>query len=143
MNRLLSVLLKQHQLGKLPGAAKASFGRTLTYVGYVQFCMIAAMAFVTFGTTFAQYAPWLTFKIFVGVMVVGLLALMLLDYKFMLPSEWNFTQKQMWEHMNPTRAEFEGLGKRLDEADKKNDRARKRLWKKLGAIEKKIDKGGN
>jgi len=124
MKKLLSILVKQHQLGQLPGAAKSSFGRVLVYMGYANFSMIAAMSYATFSGTLLQYIPWLTFKIFLAIMVAGLLVVMLLDYKFMLPSEWSFTQEQMWRHMNPTRAEL------------------KRMWEKLDKIEKKIA-GGN
>lgn len=123
MKKLLSILLKQHQLGQFPGAAKSIFGRTLVYVGYANFSMIAAMAYTTFSDPLVHYIPWLSFRMFLGVLAIGLLVVMLLDYKFMLPSEWNFSWRQQWKHANPIREEL------------------KKLWDKLDKIEKKIDEG--
>ena len=142
MRKLLSRLLKQHQLGQFPGAAKSVFGRTLVYVGYANFCMIAAMAYETFSEPLLQYIPWLTFRMFLAVLVGGLLVVMVLDYKFMLPSEWNFLLKQQWRHVNPTRAEFKKIRDKLEATEKKNGKAQAKIWKKLDNIEKKIDKGG-
>lgn len=142
MKKVLSVLLKQHQLGQFPGAAKSVFGRSLVYVGYANFSMIAAMAYTTFSDPLVHYIPWLTFRMFLGILVIGLLVVMLLDYKFMLPSEWNFMLKQQWRHVNPTRAEFKKLRDKLEEAGKKNDKAQGKIWDKLDNIEKKIGKGG-
>lgn len=126
MRKLLGILLRQHQVGQLPGAIKFSFGRTLAYVGYVNFALLGAVAYnTTLRDILLQYMPWLTFPAFMGIMVAGVMGAMWLDYKFMMPSEMHFSQKQTWRHKSPVRGEL------------------KRILEKLEQIEKKIDKGGS
>lgn len=125
MKRLLGILFRQHQFGELPGAVKNSFGRTLAYVGYINFLVLMAVGYnTTFRDALMGYAPWLSFPMFMGIMVVGVVVVMCLDYKFMMPSEMHFTQKQLWRHMSPIKAEL------------------KKVYDKLDKIERKIDKGG-
>jgi len=120
MRKLLRLLLKQHQLGQLPGAVKHVFNSTLGYVGYINFSLIVAVAYnTTLRDPLQQYFPWLTFPMFIGVMVVVVGLAMLIEYKLMMPSSISFGLSQSWRHRNPVRTELEKINKRLEKIEKK------------------------
>ena len=120
MRRIWGLLLRQHQLGQLPGAIKSVFSSTLAYVGYINFILIVAVAYnTTLREPLHQYFPWLTFPLFLGGTIAVVIIAMAFEYKFMMPSSINFGLQQSWRHRNPIRSELMEIRKRLDKIDAK------------------------
>jgi hypothetical protein len=73
---------------------------------------------------------------FGAVILIGVVVVLLSEYKFSTPSQQAFANEQFWKHDNPMRVEMENAEKRtmdkLDKQDKKLDRIEKMLLR-LGA----------
>jgi len=112
-------LTKQYGVSGKIGGAKDLLGRTLFYVSIINFILITVTAYsTTLRDTLQMWFPWLNFPIFLGILVVGLLLAMILEYKIVLPSAWAFTNKQQYEHQSLIRKQLDGIEKTLSEIQK-------------------------
>ena len=115
-----SRLTNQYKVSGKIGGAKDLLGRTLFYVSIINFILITVTAYsTTLRDTLQMWFPWLNFPIFLGILVVGLLLAMILEYKIVLPSAWAFTNKQQYEHQSLIRKQLDGIEKTLSEIQKK------------------------
>jgi len=115
-----SRLTNQYKVSGKIGGLKDLLGRTLFYVSIINFILIAVTAYhTTLRDTLLSWFPWLNFSIFLGVLVVGLLLMMILEYKIVLPSTWAFTNKQQYEHQSLIRKQLDGIEKTLSEIQEK------------------------
>lgn len=107
VGRLVRVLLRQHNLGRFPGAFKDLFVRVAFYVAMVNFLLIAITAWAT---TLYRYAPQgVGFEHFLAVLILGVLLAVLLEYKFMLASSVSWHNQQEYRHDNPLREDVARL----------------------------------
>lgn len=110
-----SQLLKQHDSGVWLGALRSQVANTQFYIGFVQFGLVAITAYhTTLGGWFNIYFPWVTPVVFVllGVLLYGII--MLLDYKFVLPSLVAFGNRQSYAHENPVKEDLVRVLKELE-----------------------------
>ena len=113
-------LTKQYKASGKIGGAKDLLMRTLFYVSIINFILIAITAYhTTLRDTLLSWFPWLNFPIFLGILVVGLLLLMVLEYKIVLPSSWAFSNRQQYEHQNLIRKQLDKIEETLSEIQKK------------------------
>lgn len=109
-------LTKQYKVSSKIGGVKDLLMRTLFYVTAVNFVLIAATAYhTTLRDTLLVWIPWLNFSTFLGVLVVGLLLMMILEYKIVLPSTWAFSNRQQYEHQNLIRKQLDRIEETLEE----------------------------
>jgi len=115
-----SRLTNQYKVSGKIGGLKDLLGRTLFYVSIINFILITVTAYsTTLRDTLQMWFPWLNFPIFLGILVVGLLLAMILEYKIVLPSAWAFTNKQQYEHQSLIRKQLDGIEKTLSEIQEK------------------------
>ena len=113
-------LTKQYKISGKIGGAKDLLMRTLFYVSIVNFILIAATAYhTTLRDIVNTWLPWFNFPIFLTVLVGGLLLMMILEYKIVLPSTWAFTNRQQYEHQNLIREQLDRIEKTLSEIQKR------------------------
>jgi len=119
-NRLLSIILRQYNFGPWLGGLKGIFNNSTFYLSLINFVLIAVTAYhTTLSGKINEYAPWFSFPLFLAMMVVLVLVVMLLEYKFMIPSSITFGNAQMYAHRNPIRRDLERIMRKLDEMDKR------------------------
>jgi len=107
VRRLSRFLLRQHNLGRLPGAFKDLVVRVAFYVSMVNFLLIGVTAW---STTLYRYAPQgVRFEHFIAVLVLGILLAVLLEYKFMMASSMSWHNQQLYRHDNPIREDIARL----------------------------------
>lgn len=137
MNPIVKFIFKQYNTGSGWGAFKSTWANAISYMSIFNTAMIAPMAYVTW------ISPWLQpmgisipFWSFGAVILIGVVVVLLSEYKFSTPSQQAFANEQFWKHDNPMRVEMENAEKRtmdkLDKQDKKLDRIEKMLLR-LGA----------
>ena len=111
---------KQYKISGKIGGFKDLLMRTLFYVSIINFMLIAVTAYhTTLRDTLQAWFSWLSFPIFLGILVVGLLLMMILEYKIVLPSTWVFMNKQQYEHQNLIREQLDKIEKTLGEIQRK------------------------
>jgi succinate dehydrogenase hydrophobic anchor subunit len=133
MKRLIRFALKQYDVGPWMGAFKNTWSNAAVYLSLFNTAMIVPMAYVTW------LSPWLLgigISVSFGVMLVslllGLVVLLLLQYKIFTPSDFSFWSEQWWKHDNPVKDKLEDHDKRFDEQDDRMKRVEKMLEKLVG-----------
>ena len=120
--RIWTRLTKQYKVSGKIGGFKDLLGRTLFYVSIVNFILIAATAYhTTLRDIVHTWLPWFNFPVFLGVLVAGLLLMMILEYKVVLPSAWAFSNRQQYEHQNLLRKQLDRIEETLEEMKGKKD----------------------
>lgn len=118
-------LTKQYKVSGKIGGFKDLLMRTLFYVSIINFILIAVTAYsITLRGTLQSWFPWFNFPIFLTVLVVGLLLMMILEYKVVLPSTWTFTNRQQYEHQNLIRKQLDRIEqtlKKIQDGEKGQD----------------------
>ena len=114
VDALKSKLTKQYHISGWVGALKDLFTRVVFYVTALNFVLLAATAYhTTLRETIQSQLPWLTFPVFLGVLVVLVLISMVIEYKIVLPSTIAYLNEQGYKHQNPIRAQLDRIEKML------------------------------
>lgn len=104
----MNILLKQYNTGRWIGAARQLFSSTQFYLAFVNFGMIAALAFEGgIGDQLKVWFPWLTFGLYLLFFVIGFLFLALFEWKIVFPSNVSLSNWLNYEHNSPIRKDFE------------------------------------
>lgn len=122
---VLRGLLKQHKIPWI-GGFKDMLGQLVFYVSMVNFILIVITAY---NTTLREYiinwVPGFQLWMFYAILIIIIFGLMVLEYKYIVPSLYSFRSKQMFEHES----------KVMDELIK-TQKALKRIEKRLGINKK-------
>ncbi len=95
---MLRGLLKQHKVPWV-GGLKEMLAQTAFYVSMINFVLIAVVAYSTTLRVFIlDWIPWFKLWMFLGGLVIIVLVVMVLEYKYIAPSLYSFRSKQMFEH---------------------------------------------
>ena len=111
---LKAKILKQHNIGGSIGGLKDLTMRTMFYVSALNFIMLVITSYsVSLRDFMGKYVEWFSFPIFFGILILILIISMIIEYKFILPSQWQFANKQQYEHKNPIRLDLEEIKDRM------------------------------
>ena len=88
-------ILKQKKVPML-GAFVDVFYTTLPLLGAFNFLSITVILYETIKPYILANFPWFSFWIFLGVLVLLTLLAMVVFYKFITPSLWDFRSRQMF-----------------------------------------------
>lgn len=120
MNKVFRVIFRQHNIGAWVGGFKSILGGVTFYIAIINFVLIAITAYhTTLSPTIIRFLPWFNLPLFLGVMVVLLLALMVIEFKFVMPSLITFANLQVYTHRNLLKRDLEKIMKKLDALEKK------------------------
>ena len=113
-------LLKQRNIPML-GAVIDSFVSSMPLMSVINFASIGVILYMTSIQPFAEkHMPWLTLPVFIFIMMAGVFVLMVIVYKFVLPSVWTFRGKQMFGYDNLVSSELKNIAKRLEKIEEQN-----------------------
>lgn len=111
---MLERLFKQYKLPWV-GGAKEVLAQVAFYVSAINFFLIAVTAYhTTLSVYLVDWVPWMTFPLFMGILIVLLVGTMVLEYKFIVASLYTFRGKQMFEHESQVVDKLNEILKRLD-----------------------------
>lgn len=83
----------------LVGAFKETFIHTAVWLGLLNFALIAITAYwTTLRQFFLVSAPWVKIWMFLGFLVFILVVMMVVEYKFIMPSYYAFRGRQFSQH---------------------------------------------
>ena len=88
--------MRQHNVPGL-GALVESFAATLPFLSVLNFWAIITVLYATAQPYLLQYTPWITLWSFVGGLTLTGVIIMIIIYKFVLPSVWSFRGRQMFD----------------------------------------------
>jgi len=101
------------------GALTDALYVSLPVLSLVNFFAILTVLYADIHPYLQEYLPWLRFWVFLAIVVVLATALMLLVYKFVVPSLWTYRSKQMFTHESEVTDKLNELIKKVDELEKK------------------------
>ena len=112
-------ILKQYNVGTSVGGLKDITMRTMFYVSALNFIMLVITSYsVSLRDFMSEYVEWFSFPVFFGFLILILIIAIIIEYKFILPSQWQFANKQQYEHKSPVRLDLEEIKDRLTEIEK-------------------------
>jgi len=115
-------ITKQYNTGSWIGGAKDLLGRSLFYVGVINFALLAVTAYhTTLRDVLSVWIPWLTFPIFMGALIAIVLASMVIEYKLILPSTIAYLNSQSYKHQSLLRMQLDRIEKTLADMKKEGE----------------------
>jgi len=112
--RLLHKVSKQYNSGPWLGGVKDITARTMFYMGLLNFFQISAIFYyTTLKPTYSQSLLWISFGVYLGILTLLFLAVMVLEYKFVIPSTYTFQNRQEYLHQNLIRKDLKEILERL------------------------------
>ncbi len=118
---MLKKLFKQHNTGIWLGLFLSIYGTSSSFLSMISMAMTATVLYTV--SVEGKVPTWFTIWLFyaTGVCLVGLI--MLMAWKFVIPSRIHFDNWQGWQHQNPARRlleeEFKAINDRLDKIERK------------------------
>jgi len=110
-------MIKQRNIPWL-GALIESLYSAMPMLSIINFLSIMTVLYATIKEYLFTWVPWLTFGWFISIMTVFTLVLMLLVYKFLIPSLWVFRGKQLYGFDSELVDEIKKLTKEVEELRK-------------------------
>ncbi len=120
--RIRQFLVRQYNFGPWLGGLKDLFSRTTLYISIINFILIAITAYeVTLKSLILQYVPWMSFWVYFLTLVAIVLLVMVLEFKFIVPSHYTFINKQEYEHQSLYAKDLKEIKERLKMIEEKLD----------------------
>ena len=115
-------VLRQYNVGPWLGALKDLSGRTMFYMTPINLFMLAATTYhVTAKAFISQFAPWINFWVFFGVLVLVAIVAMVVEFKVVFPSSVFFSNIQSYKHGNLIRQDLESIMREVQKIDGRLD----------------------
>lgn len=102
--------LQQYNLGEWLGAAITQASNAQFYNGLIQYGLVAVAA----TAQIQKWFPWVTFPMLLATLLLLFVLIMILDFKFVTPARWTFTNRQAWKHESPIKDDTNAIKARLD-----------------------------
>ena len=110
--------MKQQNIPWL-GAVVDSLYTSLPVLSIINFVAITTVLYTNIHPYLQEHLPWMRFWIFIVFMVVATLILIVVVYKFVVPSLWAFRSKQMFTHESEVTNKLDKLIKKVEELEEK------------------------
>jgi len=99
------------------GAFVESLYTSLPILSILNFLSIITVLYTSTYPYMEQYTPWVKFWMFILVLVIITLSMMIIVWKFVVPSIWTYRSKQMFEHESEMMDKLNELIDRMDKLD--------------------------
>jgi len=110
--------MKQRNIPKV-GAFVESLFTCLPFLGIINFMILAVVLYTNIQPYLLTHMPWMNLWIFLILVLMLVATMMVLIYKFVLPSIWTFRGKQMFGHKSDVIDELKAIKKRLENIEGK------------------------
>ena len=105
-------IFKQRNVPRLGGFIDALYG-SLPMLSAVNFVSILIVLYTDVQPYLIEYVPWMKLWMFGSILATLVLLLMLVVYKFILPSIWTFRGKQMFSYNSKIMDKLNAIEERL------------------------------
>lgn len=112
--RLVKRVLKRRQPVLWIGALRDIITRVQGYYSMFNMPMLVLTLYTVRMESIRHYVSWLTLPVLIWILLVGIIILILMDWKLVHPSQVAHHQHLAWQANSPARLRFENQGKRLD-----------------------------
>lgn len=110
-------ILTQHRVPWI-GGFKETLSQVLWWGTPVNFVMLAATFYYT---TMREIWPWFNFTWFIGIIILGVIIIFFIEYKYIVPSIWEFRGRQMFGYQSNIIEKLDTIIKRLDKIEGKEE----------------------
>lgn len=108
-----SSMLKQGRPRLWLGAARDMIQRTQAYYAIINASLLLITTYTIRETTIKTHLPWFDFRWLLLFLVTFIVTVVLIDYKFIYPSQIAFHQHEAWKHRSPVRKDLEAVKEEL------------------------------
>lgn len=123
-------LFQQKYIGKQWGIIALSAGQLAIFVGILNLMLNSVSAFDNIDVWLQNIGISINFWIFLGVIIIGLLLVLVLLFKYALPSFWSVFNEQFYQHNSLLRVDIELL-KTENEKIREENKAISEMLKEL------------
>lgn len=109
-------------IGKYLGAFINVLYLTMPLFGILAYGISAMTLYTVNMNWIKDYISWLSIPIFFALIVACCLLLMLINYKYLYPSYYEFLNRQVYKHNNPIQKDLELIKERLGIKDEDRDK---------------------
>ena len=81
--------------------------------GLAMYLVNASTFYAVISDKINKYAPWLSFPLFISLLIVSGLLLLFIFYKFVYPSYYAFLNRQTYIHQNPIQEDLKKIKEKL------------------------------
>lgn len=103
------------------GALVDSLFSCLPFLSFINFAFISIVLYSDIAPYLKLHAPWMSLWVFLLFLTALTIIMMVLVYKFVLPSLWTFRGKQMFGYESKVVEKLGDIEKRLGEMEKRLD----------------------
>lgn len=125
--QILRKLIRQHRPRLWLGAARDMLSRAQTYYALLNLPLLLVTAYTVREATIKKYVPWFTLPMFFGILLVGIIIVIIIDYKIVYPSVIAFHQHEAWKHRSLARKNLDKQRRRLDKMEATLERIERKL----------------
>jgi uncharacterized membrane protein (DUF485 family) len=98
-----------------------SFVTSLPILSGIQFISILTILYADIKPHLLGLAPWMTLPYFFGIITALMVGTMVLVYKYLIPSVWNFRGNQMFKYDSEVRDKLDEVLRRLESLENRNN----------------------
>lgn len=111
-------ILKQTSVPWIGAIIDSLYG-SLPILSIINFLSITTVLYTNIKEYLLAWAPWITFPLYLCILAFLASTMMVITYKFLLPSQWTFRGKQLFGHESRVVDKLDEVLKRLDKLEKK------------------------
>lgn len=127
MRTIIRKIFRQHQPKLWLGGIRDMLTRAQTYYALLNMPLLLITVYTVREATIHKYMPWLTLPMFFIILVVGIIIVIIIDYKIVYPSVIAFHQHEAWKHRSMARQNLDKQRKRLDNMEATLERIERKL----------------
>jgi hypothetical protein len=132
LKKFIDLIFRQHNIGQWWGGLRSTISNTTMYLTLFNTALLVPMAYITWvNPWFTGLGINLTFIVFLVVVILSSIVVLLIEFKFLTPSSFDFWNEQWWLHRNLLR-------ERLDIRDKEINEQYERLYKQIDSIKAEL-----
>ncbi len=107
-------LLKQSKPKLWLGGLRDMIQRTQAYYAMINAGLLLITTYTVREATIHEYAPWMTWPVILGIIALMMLTILIVDYKWVYPSQIAFHQHEAFKHRSMIRQQLDGIEKKVD-----------------------------
>lgn len=104
-------MIKQKYTGQVIGGITDTYARAAILMNVY---IVGSNILILYSTVVAKYTPGIGFTVYIITMMLGILFVLFVSWRYVLPSSYGFYNHQVWRHDNPMRKAIEQIQATVD-----------------------------
>jgi len=114
--------------------------RVQSYYGSINFMLLLITTYTIREATLKHYIPGITFWWLLGAGAVLIIAVAVIDYKLVHPSEIIYAHSQSWKHNNPVRKQLTRMEESANRLQRRDTEELKALMGAIDSLRQSVDR---